>query len=85
MPASSSALTPRQVAVYEAVRELTADHGYPPSLREIGDAVGLASASSVLHHVRVLEQHGLLASRPGCPRARRIVEHAAGRMDGLDG
>ena len=53
-------LTPRQRAVLEAVRDLTADQGYPPSLREIGEAVGLSSTSSVTHQVNPLQRAGLL-------------------------
>lgn len=43
-----TALTPRQVAAIEAIRESMTDRGYPPSLRELGAAIGLTSTSSVL-------------------------------------
>lgn len=75
MTPTTTTLTPRQAAVLDAVRVLTAEHGYPPTVREVADAVGLASASSAHAHMRTLEQHGLLASRPGCPRARHVVGH----------
>jgi SOS-response transcriptional repressor LexA len=75
-------LTPRRQAVLDAVRTLTARDGYPPTVREIGAAVGLASPSSVHVHLRALEQHGLLASSPYRPRARLVVE--GGRSFGPD-
>ena len=68
-----SSLTDRQVQVLAAIRRLTEQTGYPPTLREIGGAVGLASASSVLHHVRALEDAGLLTRSAGRPRARVVT------------
>lgn len=66
-------LTPRQRAVLEAVRDLTADQGYPPSLREIGEAVGLSSTSSVTHQVNTLQRAGLLRRDPRRPRAYSLA------------
>lgn len=74
-PPTTPSLTSRQVAILDAVRRLTADHGYPPTVREIARAVGLASASSVHLQLRTLEERGQLASEPGRPRTRRLVEH----------
>lgn len=68
----TSILSPRQQAVLQAIRELTARHGYPPTLREIGSVVGLASASSVHHHVRILEQEGFVTRARGRPRVRAL-------------
>ena len=66
-------LTARQRQVLAALERLTRDHGYPPTLRELGDEVGLASANSVLWHVRVLEEAELIERRAGRPRAVRTI------------
>lgn len=66
-------LTARQRQVLAALERLTRDRGYPPTLREIGDEVGLASASSVLWHVRVLEEAELIERQAGRPRAVRTT------------
>ncbi|MEO5834578.1 MAG: repressor LexA, partial [Nakamurella sp.] len=52
-------LTPRQRKVLRYIRESVAKRGYPPSVREIGDAVGLKSPSSVAHQLNALERKGL--------------------------
>lgn len=69
-------LTPRQREVLATITELTERRGYPPTIREIGAAVGMASPSSVHHHVRALEQAGLLSRSQGRPRVR-IIEGAS--------
>jgi repressor LexA len=75
-------LTLRQRAVLEAVRDLTANQGYPPSLREIGDAVGLSSSSSVAHQVNTLQRAGLLRRDPRRPRAYSLAASASARQTG---
>ncbi len=62
-------LTTRQAQVLDAVDTLTRAHGYPPTVREVGEHVGLASPSSVLAHLRTLETVGLVSRRPGSPRS----------------
>lgn len=62
-------LTPRQRKVLRYIRESVARRGYPPSVREIGDAVGLKSPSSVAHQLNTLEKKGLLRKDPNRPRA----------------
>ncbi|WP_430332164.1 transcriptional repressor LexA [Rhodococcus sp. ACT016] len=62
-------LTDRQRKVLEVIRASVADRGYPPSIREIGDAVGLTSTSSVAHQLRTLERKGFLRRDPNRPRA----------------
>ena len=62
-------LTPRQRRVLEVIREWVERFGYPPSVREIGEAVGLTSTSSVAHQLRVLERKGYLRRDPNRPRA----------------
>lgn len=62
-------LTKRQQAVLAVIRSSIADRGYPPSVREIGDAVGLTSPSSVAHQLRALESKGMLRRDEHRPRA----------------
>ncbi len=56
----TSTLPPRQLRILVAIRDWVVGHGYPPSTREIGDAVGLRSPSSVSRHVASLEEKGFL-------------------------
>ena len=51
-------LTPRQRRILEFLREWADQHGYPPSVREIGEAVGLVSPSSVAYQLKALERKG---------------------------
>jgi len=62
-------LTPRQRRVLEVIRDWVERFGYPPSVREIGEAVGLTSTSSVAHQLRALERKGYLRRDPNRPRA----------------
>ena len=62
-------LTQRQRTILEMIRESVTSRGYPPSIREIGDAVGLTSTSSVAHQLRALERKGYLRRDPNRPRA----------------
>jgi repressor LexA len=62
-------LTERQRTILNVIRASVTDRGYPPSIREIGDAVGLTSTSSVAHQLRTLERKGYLRRDPNRPRA----------------
>src|ERR1700722_6534068 len=64
-----SSLTQRQRTILDVIRESVSIRGYPPSIREIGDAVGLTSTSSVAHQLRTLERKGFLRRDPNRPRA----------------
>jgi repressor LexA len=66
-------LTTRQEAVLDAIGAWTAEHGYPPSLRDIGRSVGLASTSSVSHQVHTLERLGYLHKDPHRPRSYALT------------
>ncbi|MBY6349963.1 transcriptional repressor LexA [Rhodococcoides corynebacterioides] len=66
---TDSGLTERQRRVLEVIRASVTERGYPPSIREIGDAVGLTSTSSVAHQLRTLEKKGFLRRDPNRPRA----------------
>lgn len=67
-------LTPRSRAVLDMIRTCVEERGYPPSIREIGEAVGLTSPSSVAHQLRVLERKGLLRKDPNRPRALVVAD-----------
>lgn len=62
-------LTARQRRVLEVIRDSVERRGYPPSVREIGEAVGLSSSSSVSHQLGALQKKGLLRRDPNRPRA----------------
>jgi repressor LexA len=66
---SGDGLTQRQRRVLEVIRDSIERRGYPPSVREIGEAVGLSSASSVAHQLSVLQKKGWLRRDPNRPRA----------------
>lgn len=66
---AGAGLTERQRTILEVIRESVTARGYPPSIREIGDAVGLTSTSSVAHQLRTLERKGYLRRDANRPRA----------------
>jgi repressor LexA len=66
-------LTERQKEIYEFVVEYVDEHGYPPTVREIGERVGLASPSTVHAHLANLERAGYLRRDPTKPRALELV------------
>ncbi|BBX97359.1 LexA repressor [Mycobacterium lacus] len=68
MPVDST-LTERQRTILNVIRASVTGRGYPPSIREICDAVGLTSTSSVAHQLRTLERKGYLRRDPNRPRA----------------
>ena len=69
-------LTPRQRLVLETIEQAVYTNGYPPSMREIGKAAGLASLSSVAHQLAQLERLGYLRRDPKRPRAIEVVNPA---------
>jgi repressor LexA len=71
-PADGTGLTPRQQRVLTVIRDSIERRGYPPSMREIGERVGLTSSSSVAHQLRVLEEKGFLKRDPNRPRALSV-------------
>ncbi len=71
-PADASGLTPRQRRVLEFIRRSIEQRGYPPSIREIGQSVGLTSSSSVAHQLKTLEAKGFLRRDPNRPRALEV-------------
>ncbi len=70
-------LTKRQQEIYDFIRKYSAKYGYPPTVRDIGKAVGLASSSTVHAHLANLEKAGLLRRDPSKPRAIELLDRAA--------
>ncbi|ROO89415.1 repressor LexA [Actinocorallia herbida] len=71
-PLDEGGLTQRQRMVLEVIRDSVQRRGYPPSMREIGEAVGLTSTSSVSHQLRTLQRKGFLRRDPNRPRAVEV-------------
>ena len=71
-PPDADGLTARQRKVLEVIRDSVERRGYPPSMREIGESVGLTSTSSVSHQLTTLERKGYLRRDPNRPRAVEV-------------
>ena len=72
-------LTKRQKEIFDYIRRYASKHGYPPTVREIGKAVGLGSPSTVHAHLANLEKIGLLKRDPSKPRAIEVLVEKAKR------
>ena len=66
-------LTKRQQEIFEYVKRYVGEHGYPPTVRDIGKAIGLTSSSTVHAHLANLEKLGLLRRDPTKPRAIEVL------------
>ncbi|WP_397545159.1 LexA family protein, partial [Salinibacterium sp.] len=66
-------LSDKQLAILDVIQRSVSGRGYPPSMREIGDAVGLSSLSSVTHQLNQLELSGYLRRDPNRPRAMEVL------------
>lgn len=73
-PADEAGLTNRQRAILDMIRSTVEERGYPPSVREIGEGVGLTSPSSVAHQLAALERLGYLRRDPNRPRALVVAD-----------
>jgi repressor LexA len=69
-------LTKRQQEIFDFIKRYSARYGYPPTVRDIGKAVGLASSSTVHAHLANLEKVGLLRRDPSKPRAIELLDRA---------
>jgi repressor LexA len=69
-------LTKRQQEIFDFIKRYSSRHGYPPTVRDIGKAVGLASSSTVHAHLANLEKIGLLRRDPSKPRAIEMLDKA---------
>jgi len=76
----TTGLTARQTRVLEVIRASVESRGYPPSMREIGEAVGLSSTSSVAHQLMALARKGYLRRDPHRPRAYEVRAPDGGRL-----
>lgn len=74
-------LTARQRKILDAITTAIAEQGYPPSMREIGDLVGLASLSSVTHQLARLEQMEYIRRDPKRPRAIEVLDYESERQE----
>src|SRR3981189_1355337 len=70
-------LTKRQQEIFDFIKRYSAKYGYPPTVRDIGKAVGLASSSTVHAHLANLERIGLLRRDPSKPRAIELLKDRA--------
>lgn len=77
-------LTEKQLAILEFIAREVETQGYPPSMREIGDAVGLASLSSVTHQLGRLEMAGFIRRDPKRPRALEVLTEFAITRDAIE-
>jgi repressor LexA len=78
-------LTKRQQEIFEFIKRYSAAHGYPPTVRDIGKAVGLASSSTVHAHLANLEKLGLLRRDPSKPRAIELLDRVREEVGGAVG
>ena len=76
----SKDLTKRQQEIFDFIKRYSSAHGYPPTVRDIGKAVGLASSSTVHAHLANLEKVGLLRRDPSKPRALELLDRATSTM-----
>jgi repressor LexA len=76
-------LTKRQQEIFDFIRKYSARYGYPPTVRDIGKAVGLASSSTVHAHLANLEKIGLLRRDPSKPRAIELLDRAVESVRGI--
>lgn len=74
-------LTPKQQQIYDYILSFTKEHGYPPSVREIAEAVGLKSPATVHFHLKGLREAGYISQAEGKTRAITITEPSRGRKD----
>jgi repressor LexA len=73
-------LTKRQQQIFDFIKRYTQDHGYPPTVRDIGGAIGLTSSSTVHAHLANLERIGVLRRDPTKPRAMEVIADRAKRL-----
>jgi repressor LexA len=76
-------LTKRQQEIFDFIKRYSAGHGYPPTVRDIGKAVGLASSSTVHAHLANLEKLGLLRRDPTKPRAIELLDRAVEQVKSI--
>jgi repressor LexA len=75
-------LTKRQQEIFDFIKRYSSSHGYPPTVRDIGKAIGLTSSSTVHAHLSNLEKLGLLRRDPARPRAIEVLVDKAKQVVG---
>jgi repressor LexA len=78
-------LTKRQQEIFDFIKRYSARYGYPPTVRDIGKAVGLASSSTVHQHLANLEKIGILRRDPSKPRAIELLDRAVQEVRNIVG
>src|SRR6201989_872177 len=78
-------LTKRQQEIFDFIKQYSGRHGYPPTVRDIGKAIGLTSSSTVHAHLANLEKLGLIRRDPTKPRALELLGQAAKKIVGPSG
>jgi repressor LexA len=78
-------LTKRQQEIFDFIKKYSARYGYPPTVRDIGKAVGLASSSTVHQHLANLEKIGILRRDPSKPRAIELLDRAVQEVRNIVG
>ena len=78
-------LTKRQQEIFEFIKRYSSEHGYPPTVRDIGKAIGLTSSSTVHTHLSNLEKIGLVRRDPSKPRALELLVDQAKKITGPSG
>lgn len=73
-------LNKRQISILEFIRSFIREKGYPPSVREIGKAVGLSSSASIHNHLQKLEAVGYIQRNPSKPRALEVLQDSSLRQ-----
>ena len=73
-------LTKRQREIFDFIKRYSSEHGYPPTVRDIGRAIGLTSSSTVHAHLSNLEKLGLVRRDPTKPRALELLGEAARKV-----
>lgn len=76
-----NALTPRQVKILQSIKDAMEQRGYPPSMREIGEAAGLASPASVKYQLEALEEKGWIRRDPSRGRALEVISPEEARFE----
>lgn len=82
--AKKQTMSKMQIRIYDFIASFVAQQGYPPSVREIGEAVGLKSPSTVYFHLTHMEELGVIQKGAGKGRAIRLVEQAASEVESVE-
>lgn len=80
----STKISRRQQQILDYIRTQIQQHGFPPSIREMGAAVNLSSSSTVHSHLRALEAKGYIRRDPAKPRSIQLVEQGPSRVEVLE-